>query len=120
MCTVLWHIWSCSAIVHDARKDELHDACQGLMQLMVILMQGYQHSITMIQRESNKVPGRREEALASASCTSRPLSNKCCKRRSRPRKVGHHAAVPRPKHFYVRLDEDDLYMLVIPEELGIT
>lgn len=70
----------------------------------------------MIRRESNKVPGRREEALARAACSSRPLSNKRCKRRSRPGKVGHHAAVPRPKHFYVRLDEDDLYMLVIPEE----
>ena len=83
---------------------------------MVIFMQGYQHSIPMSRRES-KVPGRREEALARAAGSSRLLSG--CKPRSRPAKVGHHAAVPRPRHFYVWLDNDDLYMLVIPKEFRL-
>lgn len=75
---------------------------------------GYTHSLPMIRREP-KVPGRREEALARATASARSAAS-CVKPRGRPMKVGHHAAVPRPKRFYVQLDKDDLYMLVIPEE----
>ena len=38
------------------------------------------------------------------------------KRRGRPAKVGHHAMVPRPKRFYVQLDNNYLSMLIIPKE----
>ena len=85
---------------------------------MVIFMQGYQHSIPMIRRET-KVLGRREEALARAAGSSRLLSNNGCKPKSRPAKVGNHAAVPHPRNFYVRLDNDDLYMLVILKEFRL-
>jgi hypothetical protein len=69
----------------------------------------------MIRRDA-KVPVRREEALARAAASAKSVSNTRCKLKCRPRNSGHHAAVPHPARFYVQLDKDDLYMLVIPNE----
>jgi hypothetical protein len=76
---------------------------------------GYEHFFPMIQRKA-KETGRREEALAKAAASARSVSNTHYKPKCRPRKVGQHAVVPRPTRFYVQLDKDDLYMLVIPNE----
>jgi hypothetical protein len=77
---------------------------------------GYKHSVPMMRRET-KVPGRREEALARADASARSVFNTRCKPKCRPGKVGHHDVVPRPTRFYIQLDKDDLYMLVMPTEL---
>jgi hypothetical protein len=58
------------------------------------------------------LPDRREEVLARASAATFKL-------RVRPRTVGHHPNnPPRPKCFYVQLDKNDLYMLIIPKEFN--
>jgi hypothetical protein len=41
------------------------------------------------------------------------VSNTRCKPKCRHGKVGHHAVVPPPTRFYIQLDKDELYMLVI-------
>jgi hypothetical protein len=69
----------------------------------------------MIRMEA-KVPGRREEALARAAASAWSVSNPHNKPKGHSRKVGHYAAVHRPRRFCVQLDMDDLYMLVIPNE----
>jgi hypothetical protein len=52
----------------------------------------------------------REETLARASAAT-------VKPRVRPRTVGHHPNnPPRPKSFYVQLEKNDLYMLIISKE----
>jgi hypothetical protein len=61
---------------------------------------GYAHSLPMIRMEA-KVPGRIEEALARAAASARSVSNPHNKPKGRPRKVGHHAAVHRPRRFCV-------------------
>jgi hypothetical protein len=70
---------------------------------------GCEDALPIIPREK-KLPDRREEALARASAAMFKL-------RVRPRTVGHHPNnMPRPKRFYVQLDKNDLYMLIIPKE----
>ena len=79
---------------------------------------GYQHSLPMIRREE-KVPRRREEALARAAASARSVSNSY-KPKGRPvKQVSHHAAVSHPRRFCVQLDNDDLYMLVILKEFRL-
>ena len=56
----------------------------------------------------------REEALARAN-VARKVANSC-KPKGCPWRVGHHVAGTRPKSFYVQLNNDDLFMLVIPKE----
>jgi hypothetical protein len=68
---------------------------------------GYDHSL----------PIYRMEAVARESASARSVSNPHNKPKVRPRKVGHHAAVRRPRRFCVQLDKDYLYMLVIPNKL---
>jgi hypothetical protein len=56
------------------------------------------------------LPNRREETLARESAAT-------FKPRVRPRTVGHHPNnPPRPKSFYVQLEKNDLYMLIILKE----
>jgi hypothetical protein len=67
---------------------------------------GYEDALPIIPREE-KLPDRREEALARASAAT-------FKPRVRSRTVGHHLNnPPRPKRFYVQLDKNDLDMLII-------
>jgi hypothetical protein len=74
---------------------------------------GCEDALPIILREE-KCPDRRKEALARASAAT-------FKPRVRPRIVGHHPNnPPRPKRFYVQLDKNDLYMLIIPKEFKLT
>ena len=75
---------------------------------------GYQDAIPIIPRKL-KLPCRKVEALSRASADRSVAA--CVKPRGRPTRVGHHATTARPKRFYVQLDNNDLYMLIIPKEL---
>ena len=59
---------------------------------------GYEDALPIIPREL-KLSGRRVEALARESAARSVASS--AKPRRRPRSVGHHATVHRPRRFYI-------------------
>lgn len=75
---------------------------------------GYQDALPIIPRML-KLPCRKGEALSRANADR--LVASCVKPRGRPTRVGHHATKSRTKRFCVQLDNNDLYMLIIPKQL---
>ena len=74
-------------------------------------------NIGVIVPRKSKLPCRKVEALSRASDVRSAASR--VRPTGRPIRVGHHAINARPKGFCVQLDENDLYMLIIPKALGV-
>ena len=74
----------------------------------------YQDALPIVPMKS-KLPCRKVEALSRASAVRSVASR--VRPTGRPIRVGHHAIKARPKRFCVQLDENDLYMLIIPKAL---